>query len=524
MQSLREYLWSIALNLVKDQQFSIINIDTSIAQESPILHFIKNEKREYFYIRLVPVDYVWPNQISQDRELIKEQLQKTKFYNVAKKFHLMNLYIFSSNSSEDVQQAILNEIGPSAKKSKIEEITGYIHLEQEEVKINKPLHQWLPLTPDWFTSLDHNSRNLSLTVYEMIEEIKQVEYTREKEMKSFFHFGKPFFTYILIFINVILYGLMEYFGGSTNSEILLQFGAKESYLISQGEYWRLISPIFLHIGFIHFALNNVALHYLGNLTERIYGSFRFLFIYLIGGVIGNISSFLFSPDAIGAGASGSIFALFGALLYFGLNHPNLFYRTMGRDIISIIGINLVFGFVVPNIDNFAHIGGLVGGFFAAALIHLPKQINKRWILTGVSIIILITSLGSVWWASNHREVKVSQIWLLKGQKALQNKELEEAERYFSEYIHFYPDEAEGYFYYGNLLFEKEKFSAAKEKYLKAIELNSEFAEARFNLALIYLYYEDNLAETRKQLMKALEIRPDFKEAKDLLYNLDKMES
>lgn len=518
LQTLREYLWSVAWHLVKEQQFSILNIENSIAQESPALHFIKNQKREYFYIRLVPIEYAWPNQINQDRQLLEDKLKKTKFFYSAKQIHLLNIYIFPSDISGEMKQVIMNSAGQSEKKSKINWVPGFIVLDEQEVTIDHSLHSGFQVTSDWFRNIYHLSPKLP--IYEMIEEIKQLEYKRSEEIRSFFQFGKPYFTYIFILINVVLYGLMEFAGGSSNPEILLQFGAKESYLISQGEYWRLISPIFLHIGFIHFALNNVALHYLGSLTERIYGSLRFFFIYLIGGIIGNVASFLFSAEAIGAGASGSIFALFGGILYFGLNNPNLFYRTMGRDIITIIGINLVFGILVPNIDNFAHIGGLVGGFLAAAVIHLPKQVKKRWLLTGLAFLVLVASVGAVAWASNFRDVKVSQIWLLKGQEALQNKNLEDAERYISEYIASYPEDPKGFFYYGNLQFEKQQFAIAKENYLEAIELNSQFAEARFNLALIYLYYEDNLEEGRKQLIKALEISPDFKEARDLLNKLD----
>ena len=111
---------------------------------------------------------------------------------------------------------------------------------------------------------------------------------------------------------------MEMFGSSRNPYLLILFGAKYNPLILEGEWWRLITPMFLHIGLIHLVMNSFALYYLGTAVERIYGRYRFLFIYLFAGFAGTLASFLFSPDSISAGASGGIFGLFGALLFFGI--------------------------------------------------------------------------------------------------------------------------------------------------------------------------------------------------------------
>src|SRR5690625_7647167 len=81
--------------------------------------------------------------------------------------------------------------------------------------------------------------------------------------------------------------------------------------------------------------------------------------------------------SISAGASGAIFVLFGALLYFGVNYKQIFLQTMGKGVLLVIGINVVFGFIVPQIDNAAHLGGLVAGFIASAIIHLPKKRDFR---------------------------------------------------------------------------------------------------------------------------------------------------
>src|SRR5690625_7775775 len=97
-------------------------------------------------------------------------------------------------------------------------------------------------------------------------------------------------------------------------------------------------------------MNMLALYYLGTAVERIYGPRKFLFIYTLGGVVGGLASFAFTVN-VSAGASGAIFGLFGALLFFGLTYKKIFFQTMGKGLLILIGINVVFGFVVPQIDK-----------------------------------------------------------------------------------------------------------------------------------------------------------------------------
>src|SRR5699024_12844238 len=99
------------------------------------------------------------------------------------------------------------------------------------------------------------------------------------------------------------------------------------------------TSMFLHIGLLHLVLNMIALYYIGAIAERIYGSIRFTFIYLLAGIAGSLSSFAFDTH-ISAGASGATFGLFGALLYFGLIHQRLFQRTVGTSSVFMFIINL----------------------------------------------------------------------------------------------------------------------------------------------------------------------------------------
>src|SRR5690625_3385443 len=217
-------------------------------------------------------------------------------------------------------------------------------------------------------------------------------YDKRDEVKKVLSFVKPFFTYLLLIMNVILFIFLEINGGSENIENLIQYGASFNPAIIDGEWWRIVSSMFLHIGMLHLFMNMLALFYLGTTAERIYGSWRFLVIYFLAGIGGGLASFAFTVN-VSAGASGAIFGLFGALLFFGLHERKIFLQTIGRGIIFVILFNIIFGFTVPNIDNGAHLGGLVAGFISSAIVHLPKRkdVGKQ-ILAAIGYIIIVVAL------------------------------------------------------------------------------------------------------------------------------------
>lgn len=173
---------------------------------------------------------------------------------------------------------------------------------------------------------------------------------------------KPFVTYTLLGIQIILFIMMEFVGSSESSATLLFFGAKFNPLIAAGEYWRLIAPIFLHIGIVHLLINSITLYYLGSMVENIVGHWRYLVIYLASGLIGNLFSYQFSEN-ISAGASTALFGLFAVFLALKNLFPrNRHIQSIGSQYLTLVGINLVFGIMGSGIDIWGHVGGLVGGF------------------------------------------------------------------------------------------------------------------------------------------------------------------
>jgi membrane associated rhomboid family serine protease len=172
-------------------------------------------------------------------------------------------------------------------------------------------------------------------------------------------------TTVILAINVLVF-LAEIALGGASSEVLIRLGAMAPLFVATGEYWRLVTAMFLHVGVIHLLLNSWGLFLFGNLIEGVFGSARFVTIYLVTGFVASAASFAFGGlDRVAAGASGAIFGLLGAWLAYNWRRRELFMAQANvRGALLLIAINLVLGFSVQGIDNTAHVGGLVAGVLA----------------------------------------------------------------------------------------------------------------------------------------------------------------
>ncbi len=176
-----------------------------------------------------------------------------------------------------------------------------------------------------------------------------------------------------------------FLGGSTNSLVLLRLGANEAALVLEhGQWWRLAASTFLHIGFLHVLLNGWALFQLGPLVEAWLGWLRLLVIYFASGVAGSLASVLWrgfqDERGLSAGASGAIFGILGALIAFLVRRRDRLRpeaRALLLQFLLWAGINVVFGFTNPGIDNAAHLGGfaaglLLGSFMGESALRRPE--------------------------------------------------------------------------------------------------------------------------------------------------------
>lgn len=231
------------------------------------------------------------------------------------------------------------------------------------------------------TKVDENGLEYFIKV---TDNINQKNESKSKIAEKIFSFKKPIVTYSLIFICILVFILMYVLGnGSTDNYTLLVFGANVDTLTKNGDYYRLFTSMFLHIGILHLLCNMYSLYIIGKEVENVFGKVKYLIIYLLSGIAGSILSLAFNHNTICAGASGAIFGLLGALLYFGYYYRTYLGATLTRSIIPVIVLNLIIGFTSSGIDNAAHIGGLVGGILIAMAVGVPDKSNNNNIINGI---------------------------------------------------------------------------------------------------------------------------------------------
>ena len=164
----------------------------------------------------------------------------------------------------------------------------------------------------------------------------------------------------LIAINVIIFAIMYLVDPSISTKTAIAFGSKVKYMLSDGQYYRLLTANFVHLSPSHILFNSFALYIIGNQVEMILGKKKFILLYFVSGIISVMGSSIFHIY-VSAGASGAIFGLMGVHLFFFFANKERYMRFFGIDFLILIGINVAYGFINPSIDNFGHLFGLLSG-------------------------------------------------------------------------------------------------------------------------------------------------------------------
>lgn len=346
----------------------------SIAKNQTEIWLENLKDKDFPVVRLKRKDLDWSNWIRRDLELVEVNGMRIRKAYFKRNLQILNIYVSPYPPIDNYNELFQEDSHLDREKLTVKSILiDGTNLPESIHKLNLMLNidQWQYPIKDSYEPLE---------VEALKHQVLQYALHQAKKEKKLLESGKPFFIYIFLAIQIIVFFMMEYVGrgayGSQNIYVLDMFGAKVNERILAGEWWRFITPMFLHIGFFHLFMNSLALYYLGGSVERIFGNVRFVLIYIFSGFFGTLASFIFN-DHIAAGASGAIFGCFGALVYFGLRHPSTFQRMAGMNIIGLLVFNLILGFVLPGIDNAGHIGGLIGGFLAAGIVNVPKQYNRE---------------------------------------------------------------------------------------------------------------------------------------------------
>lgn len=185
-------------------------------------------------------------------------------------------------------------------------------------------------------------------------------------------------TILLAAANVIVFFYLTFQGMTEDGAFMLEHGAMYvPYVLGLGEYYRLFSSMFMHFGFDHLVNNMVMLLVIGFTLEREIGTIKFLIIYLLSGLGGNLLSAVWDmmsgSFAVSAGASGAVFGIVGALLYVAIRNRGRIGDVSGRGLAFMVILSLYYGFTSGGVDNFAHIGGLLSGFILSVLLYWKRQ-------------------------------------------------------------------------------------------------------------------------------------------------------
>ena len=188
-------------------------------------------------------------------------------------------------------------------------------------------------------------------------------------------------TALLILLNTLIFLIVEFTGGSENGQHMLECGAVYAPLIiEQGQWYRMITSMFLHFGAPHLINNMLVLFVLGQRLEPVTGKMKFLLIYILGGLGGNLISLIWDMRtgnySLSAGASGAVFAVMGGMIYVIIRHRGRVADLTVRQMLIMAAFSLYFGFASEGVDNVAHIGGLLSGFLIAVILYHPRKIWK----------------------------------------------------------------------------------------------------------------------------------------------------
>lgn len=323
--------------------------------------WLENLKNDYKIVRIVS-NYIHNNdQMDYDlfktKQITKKIKQKTLSFNV----NTLNLYV---NLGENVDLEKFSEIEniSNANINDVEDIYKYNFIIDE--------------FPDINNKLTYNEKGFELFT-KLTSEINQKGEEDAKEAENVFKPKKPIMTWILIGLNIIYFLITLYLSNyDLNAVSLFLLGGCYRLAVLDGELWRLVTSIFMHASILHIVVNMYALNVIGPQLESFYGKIKFIIIYLVSGITGNLLSILFS-ESVSVGASGAIFGLLGALLYFGYHYRVYLENVIKSQIIPLIILNLGIGFMFEGIDNAAHIGGLIGGVLTAMAVGVPNKSENQ---------------------------------------------------------------------------------------------------------------------------------------------------
>ena len=328
--------------------------------------WLENMDEEYKVIRIVS-SYIHNNeQLDFDKFKTKRIIKKIKRKTLSFKVNVFSIFL---DLGENVSKEGLSD-NPNALCVNV--------TDEDDIKNSKVIKE---VFPDMSKKLKYNEKGIELFA-KITNDINKHNEADAKKIEKLFQSKVPYVTYALIIINIIVYAVTMLTG--TVNEF-----SNYAPAVRSGEYYRLITSMFLHGGPLHIAFNMYALYILGAQLEGVLGKVKYIIIYLLSGISGSLLSMTFNGSTTASiGASGAIFGLMGAMLYFGWYYRVYLGNVVKSQIVPLILINLAIGFSVPGIDNFAHIGGLIGGTLTTMAVGVKDKTTTFERVNGCIVTIL----------------------------------------------------------------------------------------------------------------------------------------
>jgi membrane associated rhomboid family serine protease/Flp pilus assembly protein TadD len=298
-----------------------------------------------------------------------------------------------------------------------------------------------------------------------------------------------------------------------SGQLMVHFGANFGPYTLSGDWWRLLTYMFLHGGIFHIAMNMWCLWNLGTLCESLYGRWTYAAVYLITGVAGGLASVGWNPGVLSVGASGALFGLSGALIasfYLGeFSLSGISIKSTLSSLLFFAGFNLFFGSVVPGIDNACHVGGLVSGLILGALIALlaPQHdapLRRAGVLALVALAVAGAALGVGHWRGGPMR-------MARAFSSISEHDPNRAIAQLQAIVKQQPNLAQAHFSLGQAYFNREQYPQAESEFKRVLELQPQNAGAHFNLG-ITLLNERRLDDARAAFTQMLAQDPKSADA------------
>lgn len=327
--------------------------------------WLENLDEDYKIIRIVSSNIYNNEQLAFDKFKTKRIMKKIKKKTLSLKLNAFSIFL---NLGDNVTESL--DENPNTMCVRIQNEEDFS--QNEEIK---------KAFPDLANKIEFSEKGVDLFM-KITKDINNHNREDASRIEDVFKPKIPMITYILIAINVVVYIFGIFF---TNYDAFLNAFCIHGPSIRAGQFYRLLTGIFVHANLAHIFFNCYALYVVGSQIESFYGKFKYTVIYFFSGLMGALFSIIFNGNTASVGASGAIFGLMGSLLYFGYYYRVYLGNVVKSQIIPLILINLGIGFLSGGIDNYAHIGGLIGGILVSVALGVKNKSTRFEKINGLIV-------------------------------------------------------------------------------------------------------------------------------------------